>query len=153
MFRFLSALVFMAPLAAPASAQVALPCDWQARADAIVEPWEDNTATFAQGAIRVAVLDVLEPAASSAYLLVIHPPYDEIGARTCSVIAQDENLGYAGFNFEDLTAGYDPATGLTLKVPAIIYMPEQSFQSTTLVSITINQATGRVDVSQAFGNE
>ena len=140
-------------LAAPAAAQTALPCDWQARADAIVEPWDDNTATFANGAVRVALLDVIEPAAGAFYLLILHPPYDELGSRVCTVVGLDESIGYANIDFNGLEARYDPARGLTFEVPATIYLPEQSFQNPALVSITVNQATGAVTVNQAFGNE
>jgi hypothetical protein len=139
----LISLMILAFLAAPAAAQTAFPCDWQARADAIVEPWDDNTATFANGAVRVALF----------YLLILHPPYDELGSRACTVVGLDENLGYANIDFNGLEAGYDPARGLTFEVPATIYLPEQSFQNPALVSITVNQATGAVTVKQALGNE
>lgn len=135
-------------LASPVAAQTAFPCGWQARADAIVEPWEDHSATFANGAVRVALLDVAEPAAAAFYLLITHPPLDEVAGRTCTVIGLDEDLGYAAIFFDELEAGYDPAVGLTFTVPAIIYLPEQSFQNSALLSIAVNQATGAVKVSQ-----
>jgi len=134
-------------------AQTAVPCDWQARADAIVEPWEENTAIFANGAVRVALLDVIEPAAAAAYLLILHPPVDELGGRTCTVVGLDDGLGYAAIYFDDLTADYDPSRGLVFKVPATIHLPEQSFQNTALVSITVNQSSGDVTVSQVVGND
>ncbi len=140
-------------LASPLAAQTAFPCDWQARADAIVEPWEDNSATFANGAVRVALLDVIEPGAASTYLLVLHPPYDELGGRACTVVGLDDGLGYAEIHFNALEADYDSETGLTLRVPAIIYLPEQSFQNSALLTITVNQSTGDVTVTQALGNE
>ena len=136
-----------------AAAQVAMPCDWQARADALVEPWETYSKTFANGDVRVALLDVIEPAAASYYLLVLHPPYDEVGARACTVVGLDEGLGYAGMFFQDLEATYDPAKGLTISVPAVIYLPEQSFQNSALVSVTINQSTGGVIATQELGRE
>ena len=136
-----------------AAAQAAFPCDWQARADAIVEPWEENTASFANGAVRVALLDTIEPAAAAFYLLILHPPYDEVGGRSCTVVGLDEGLGYAGVLFDELEASYDPATGLTFEVPAVIYLPEQSFQNSTLLTITVNQATGAVGVTQELGSE
>lgn len=142
-----------ATLAAPATAQTAFPCDWQARADAIVEPWEDNIATFANGAVRVALLDVIEPAAAAAYLLILHPPFDEVGGRTCTIVGQDDGSGYAGIFFQDLEAGYDPASGLVFDVPAIIYLPEQNFQNSTLLKITVNQSSGAVTVTQRLGND
>lgn len=140
-------------LTTPLAAQTAFPCDWQARADAIVEPWEENIATFANGAVRVALLDTIEPAAAAFYLLVLHPPYDEVGGRTCTVVGLDDGLGYAGMFFEELEAEYDPARGLTISVPAIIYLPEQSFQNSALLHITVNQASGEVTVDQELGNE
>lgn len=146
-------IALAACLAGPATAQVANPCDWEARADAIVEPWEDHTATFANGAIRVALLDVTEPAAASYFLLVLHPPTDELGLRTCTTVSLDDGLGYAFIDFAALDAAYDPALGLTLNVPAIIYLPEQSFQNSALLKIIVNQSTGEVAVSQRLGNE
>jgi len=143
----------IAALAAPAAAQTAFPCDWQAQVDAIVEPWEDNSATFANGAVRVALLDVIEPAAAAAYLLVLHPPIDEVGGRTCTLVGLDGGLGYAAIFFNELTADYDPSAGLKITVPAIIYLPEQSFQNSALVSIVVNQSTGDVTVTQALGRE
>jgi len=145
--------LFWALCAAPAAAQVAVPCDWVARADSIVEPWEENSRTFANGEVRVALLDIIEPAAASYFLLLLHPPYGEMGERVCTVVGLDEGLGYAGMFFEDIDADYDPATGLTIKVPAVIYLPEQSFQNSALLSVTINQATGEVSVLQELGNE
>jgi hypothetical protein len=140
-------------LASPVAAQTAFPCDWQARADSIVEPWEDNIATFANGAVRVALLDVIEPAAASYYLLVLHPPVDEMAGRVCTTVGLDDELGYAGMFFNELEASYDPAAGLTLQIPAIIYLPEQSFQNSALLQISINQSTGKVAVTQELGNE
>ena len=150
MLRF---VLLFALLPFQAAAQVAFPCDGYARADAIVEPWEEHSDTFANGEIRVALLDIIEPAAASFFVLVLHPPFDDLGGRTCTLVGLDEGLGYAGIFYQDLDASYDAATGLTLQVPAVIYLPEQSFQNSALVSITINQATGEVAVSQDLGNE
>lgn len=147
------ALMSAVCVAAPVTAQVALPCDGIEQADAIVEPWEENIAAFANGSVRVALLDGIEPAAAAAFLLVLYPPVDEVGARRCSVVGLDEGLGYGAIFFDELQATYDPSSGLTLNVPAVIYLPEQSFQNTALLSVTINQATGAVTVAQELGNE
>lgn len=147
---FAALLVALAP---PVAAQVAAPCDRKARADAIVEPWEENSATFANGAVRVALLDVIEPAAAAHYFLILHPPYDEMGARRCTVVGRAGGLGYAAVVFSELEAGYDPAVGLTIDVPATIYLPEQNFQNSALLHITVNQASGDVTVTQELGSE
>ncbi len=145
---------FLATLfASPIAAQTAFPCDWQVRVDSIVEPWEDHIATFSNGAVRVALLDTIEPAAASYYLLVLHPPVDEMLGRVCTTVGLDDGLGYAGMFFNELEASYNPTTGLTLQIPAIIYLPEQSFQNSALVQISINQSTGEVIVTQELGNE
>lgn len=140
-------------LGSQSAAQVALPCDDIAHVDAIVEPWADNTATFAEGAVRLAVLDTIEPAAAAFHMLILHPPFDPLGARTCTTVGLDEGLGYAGFLFADLTADYDPALGLIFKLPAFIYLPEQSFQNSAVLTITVNQASGDVTVTQELGRE
>lgn len=139
--------------AAPATAQVASGCDWRARADAIVEPWEDNTATFANGAVRVALLDVAEPAAAAYYLLILHPPVDSVAGRTCTVIGLSENLGYSAIFFNELEALYDAAVGLTFLIPAISHLPEEDFHYSVLLSIGVNQASGEVTVTQAVTSE
>lgn len=145
-----SVLAFVTTLmATPIAAQVALPCDWQARADAIVSPWEEkNSATFANGDVRVALIDVAEPAGASFYLHITHPPYDSLGLRTCTVVGLGENIGYAAIFFDELEAGYDPAGDFKFEVPAIIYLPEHNFQNSALLSITVNQALGEVIVKQ-----
>lgn len=149
----LISLMFTMLVAMPAAAQTAQPCDWQARADSIVEPWEDNSATFANGAVRVALLDTIEPASAAIYLLILHPPVDELGGRTCTIVGLDDGLGYAAIFFNDLEADYDPVAGLTFTVPAIIFLPEQSFQSTAQLAITVNQSTGDVTATHEFENE
>lgn len=150
MFRLFSAL-FLAPMAA--TAQVAAPCDWQASAQALVEPWENNSATFANGAVRVAVLDTVEPAAAAYYFLILSPPVNEIGDRTCTVVGFGKGLGYAYMDFSSLVSDYDPARGLIFTIPARIYLPEESFTNSALLEITVNQATGAVTVTSQLGIE
>ena len=74
-------------------------CDWRARADAIAEPWEVNTRTYANGAVRVAMLDTIEPGAGALHLLVMAPPYDDLGLRKCDVVSFDGGIGFAGMLF------------------------------------------------------
>lgn len=139
--------------AAPAFAQVAFPCGWQARADNIVEPWEDNTATFANGAVRITLMDTAEPAAAALYLMVLHPPFDELGLRTCTMVGLDKGMGYGAIYFDALETSYDPARGLMFDVPAVIHLPEQNFQNSARLLVTVNQANGDVTVQQELGRE
>lgn len=135
------------------TAQVALPCGDEAYADNIPEPWDETTASFANGAVRVALIDTIEPASAAFYLLVLHPPTGDMGTRSCTLIARGEGYGYAAIFFEDLSAAYDPSSGLSLTVPAVIYLPEEGFQNSALLRVTINQSTGDVTVAQKLGRE
>ena len=124
-------------------AQAVGECDWRAAASAIAEPWERTSRTFAKGAIRLAVLDVIEPAAAAFHLLVLSPPYDEVGGRQCRVVSLDAQMGFAGLTLDGAEAGYDPARGLTVRMRATRWFPGDLYGDAVL-SVTINQASGVV---------
>jgi len=125
----------------PAVAQEAVPCDWPARADNIAEPWEENTRTFANGDVRLALLDTFEPAGAPFHILVMSPPYDELGLRQCRTVGLN-GMGFGGADFGSLEAGYDPAEGLVFTMAVKVY-DGADFQPRTL-RFTLNQATGAI---------
>ncbi len=139
--------------ASPLAAQVLNDCDWQASVRNLVEPWAENTRTFAKGAVRVALLDTVEPAAGAFHLLVLSPPLNELGERQCRTVSFAGGIGYAGMDFSALGAEYVQGRGLVLTLPAMIYSPEEGFANSAMLDITINQATGQIDVSQELGRE
>lgn len=126
-----------------ACAQVAQPCDWRASAENLAEPWDRNSRTFANGAIRIAVLDTAEPAAAAFYLLILSPPADELGLRQCRVLSRTEQTGFGGLSLDGAVAGYDPARGLTVALPAVNYGDDGLPLPATL-RVMINQATGLI---------
>lgn len=132
--------------AAPVAAQSVIGCDsWQASARNIPEPWQDSTRVFANGEVRVTLLDTVEPAAAAFYLMVIAPPYDELGGRNCVIIADgDGGAGFSGMFFARMRARYDPATGLTLWVPVNLFAPETGGFDEALLGVTVNRATGTI---------
>lgn len=136
------AFVACVALASPTIAQQVGECDWRASAQAIAEPWEKTTRTFANGRTRLAVLDLIEPAAGAFYLLVLSPPEDELGGRQCRVIGMGNGVGFAGLNFEALEAGYDPSVGLMFSLPVSIY-GDGDFRPRQL-NLSLNQATGHI---------
>lgn len=148
---FLALVVACFPLSV--WAQVVSTCDWRASARAVVEPWEENSRTFANGAIRVALLEIIEPAAGASYLLILTRPYDEIGDRQCFVIGFGNGVGYADMSFSELASAYDPARGLILTIPVQIFLPEESFRNSAQLEITVNQATGIVAATSTLGGE
>ena len=116
-------------LAAPLTAQPVvladlMDCDWRARAEAIPEPWDDFSTTFASGEVRIALLDLIEPAAGSVYLMILSPPYSELGDRQCRLIGY-KGQGFSGADFGTLEASYDPSDGLTFKME--VGVPNQDF--------------------------
>ncbi|WP_233517022.1 hypothetical protein [Pseudotabrizicola alkalilacus] len=141
-----AAAVWSLMLALPVAAQDVAECDWRAAAQAIAEPWAANTATFANGAVRLAVMDVLEPAAGAYHLLILSPPRSELGERQCRVMSADGSFGFAGLSVVGATASYDPATGLTVSLPAKRWSEGDVFTDTRLL-VTINQASGAISGS------
>ena len=141
--RILALFALLAP--ATASAQAVHDCNgWQGGARNIAEPWEAHTRTFANGAIRVALLDTVEPAAGAFYLLVLAPPYDELGSRTCALIGTVDNIGFAQADFSALSASYDPVQGLTLRMGVEIFAPLVGGFDPAILAVTINQAAGTI---------
>lgn len=140
---WLSSLALL--IATPAAAQEVGECNWRSSAQALAEPWEDNTRTFANGRTRLALLDVIEPAAGSFYLLILSPPEDELGGRQCRVVGLGGGLGFAGVDFAALSAGYDPSVGLMFDIPVSVYVPDDAGFARRQLQLTVNQATGAID--------
>ncbi len=118
-------------------------CGWQASAQAIAEPWEDNSRTFSNGKTRLALLDTVEPAAGWAWLLILSPPYSELGDRQCRTIGINGS-GFAGLQFEALRSSYDSATGLTFTLPAALYDSSTGGPIWQMLSVTLNQSSGAI---------
>lgn len=119
-------------------------CEWQASASAIVEPWAQNTRTFSDGKTRLAMLDTVEPAAGWAYLLILSPPYSELGDRQCKLIGTG-GMGFSGMDFSGLQADYDPAQGLIFTLPVQFYQYGPEDLAWRTIRIVLNQATGQID--------
>jgi hypothetical protein len=69
-----------------------------------------------------------------------------MGNRNCGLVAwTPDGLGFADLFWEELTASYDPARGLTLLVPVTVQAPAAGtgFAAADL-AVTINQATGEI---------
>ncbi len=128
----------------PAGAQTVSPCDWRARADVLAEPWEKNSRTFSNGAVRVALLDMIEPAAAALHLLVLSPPEGPLGERQCRIVSLEGSRGFASLDLAKLRARYDPVVGLVLKLPAGAHDGISALTRRGVLSVTINQTSGAV---------
>lgn len=126
-------------------------CDWPANLRNIVEPWEQNTRTFANGNIRIAHVDTSgEPVCCSSYLAILAPTGSEevLDSRQCALLTDGEQLsGFTWIDFPAITASYDPGLGLLLTVPVERYDFQGTQNGGTLpgiVNIRINQANGDI---------
>jgi len=141
MIRFLCAVI-MGLYATSVTAQQVQDCDWIARADAIVEPWKDNTRTFANGNVRLALLDTVEPAAAAFHILVLSPPYGELGERQCKTIGVQQNIGFPGVDFKSLEAAYHPSIGLVFELKLQVF--DGSNFDPGQLQFSLNQSTGEI---------
>lgn len=129
--------------ASDAASQAVLPCDGIIEITMISEPWDLYSRTYAEGAIRLFEAYVAPTMAAGAVIGVLHPvPGDPHPQRVCTAVLHDDpNQRYfAEALIWDATASYDPATGLTIRVP--VRFPDG--RPLDAVSITVNQATGEV---------
>ncbi|MCB1407243.1 MAG: hypothetical protein KDK01_13575 [Rhodobacteraceae bacterium] len=134
-----------------AVAQVITACDWVGSPANIVEPWDINTRSFANGAIRVGWLDTGgEPVCCSSHLLILSPSgdgRDEPAYRQCLVASAQPGSGFYAVDVPGITASYDPALGLLLSVPIGHWhsgMETGAGPIPDRMEIRINQATGNV---------
>lgn len=146
--RRLSGIMFALSLcvAGPAAAQSVETCEWQASAENLVEPWEENTLSFANGNVRLALLDTVEPAVGAFHILVLSPPFDELGGRQCRTIGMQPGIGFSGVNFQFLQSSYDPAVGLIFGVDVRRFDPDQGEFIPAYLRFTLNQSSGVIGV-------
>jgi hypothetical protein len=139
--------------AAPLAAQQVRFCDDRADLEAVPEPWVEYTRTFANGNVRAALVNALEPAQAPFFLVVLHPPRDEYGARTCSMIGSSDSYGYTWLDFHALHAEYDPSLGLSLTLPARLKTAGGEGTERLHLTVTLNQTTGKVIAHHAEPTE
>lgn len=145
MKKVLAFLVFLlAPGWAFAEAELRR-CGGPAQVGAIVEPWSKGTRTFAQGAIRLVLLDTAEPACCAVHLAILAPdPQDEMGLRQCLTLSDGgEWTGFQSIDLQGVQSSYDAGRGLLLRIPVERYV-DGLRSNHDAVAIRINQATGAV---------
>lgn len=144
LMRSFFSLTFGLLAASPSYAQSVSECDWRAASVNLAEPWSETSRTYANGDVRIALLDTIEPAASSFHLLVLSPPYDEVGGRQCRVISAHGTLGFMGVTFDQIKAEYSPEYGLTFRLPVARYNEDSSEGDLMDLLFAVNQTSGQV---------
>lgn len=155
--RLLLALTFpsvvLAIAASSASAQVISECDARASAGNLVEPWSEHTRSYAEGAIRLALLeDATAPECCMRYLLILAPAGDEafgMQGRQCLVVAPGDDRGFRDLDIGAVAARYNPHLGLELSVPIWLHrdgtVPDAEPFADRMM-LLIDQARGSVSV-------
>lgn len=133
-------LAGLCALPVTAAGEEVQPCAWYAAAEYLAEPWQDHTRVFFDGAVRIALLDTVEPAAGAYRLLVLAPPYGPTGERSCSVIGVDGG-GFSGFDFAALSVARD-GPGVTLTAPVTALRDGDFAQA--FLSVTLDPVAGIV---------
>lgn len=150
--RFLPMIVALF-FAAPLYAQDVQTCDGFLRVGGVVNVTDVSGKAYANGAVRFAVVhDGRDSPTDGMFLAVFSPSPDADARKQCHVVGRDLERGYAAIALNASVADYDSISGLTVQVPARIYVPEEGFTNSTLLSINVNQATHEVTVTEELGN-
>jgi hypothetical protein len=145
MIRAAGFAVLLAAGAGPAHAQSVEGCtDYRSSLAALVEPWDTASRIFANGAVRLAVTDTLEPAAGAFHLVILSPPYNELGDRQCRLVTLGGGMGFAGLTLDGMTADYDPAVGLVFRLAATRWVQADDSYSDATLTVSLNQSTGAI---------
>ena len=133
-----------------AQAEIVRDCEGEITINLLAEPWENNTRIFANGNVRIAVLDYWDPANAAFRLAVMYLPNDYIEAegRACKVVsAGGIGDGYNMLSLDGLKASYDPTRGLALMIDAEKYDYDAGRAIPGTVTVVINRATSQVQAS------
>jgi len=115
----------------------------------IVEPLSESSRTYGNGRIRILHLDTGgEPACCSSYLAILAPdPTNELGNRQCKLLTADSvGAGFMDLSVDEVKSSYDKSSGLLLKIPVERYESADGSGRESLVSIRINQSTGKIEI-------
>ncbi|SEW46340.1 hypothetical protein SAMN04488515_3486 [Cognatiyoonia koreensis] len=126
-----------------ANAQVVSPCTEESQIDLIAQPEHLNIRHFAKGAVLVAITDDgRDDAATALSVLILSPPLNDLSERQCRRISFSDTDGYAALLLDKAESAYDPANGLSLRLPAIYVASSESAGDAVELDVTVNAQTG-----------
>lgn len=110
------------------------------RMQIVAEPWGENTRVFAEGAVRLVVLNTGEPAFASYHLLVMFWGGNDFGMveHFCQITSLSR-LGFYDVTLASMESRYDPSLGLVLTVPVSLYDAESDRAVVQPLDIAINR--------------
>ncbi len=135
----------LALTAAPAVAQSVTDCDSRAKARNLAEPWEENTATFADGDVRIAAVTMTEPEDAPAFLMILTET--ENGERRCRLVEAERDYGFYTIDMSSVVVAKKADGMLTLEVPVTDYADGPENPPPFPLTVKINRDTGEVTAS------
>lgn len=148
----IATVIFMLLWSLPATGQVVTDCYQEGQGNyltdirVLAEPWESNTRVFANGDVRIAILDTWDPANFAVHLMVLFLPSDWIEAegRACRIVSDANGLGFHQMDLTEMNARYDPASGLVLTIPTERHGLANPDVAHGTLEVVINRATNQV---------
>ena len=92
-------------------------------AEAIAEPWEENTRRFANGQLRISIMDTYEPALGAFGLLIFFEPLSESPEPRACVLVSNGSIGFVDMTLVGLEAEEIPDIGMVFSLPTVFYNP------------------------------
>lgn len=112
---------------------------------AVAEPLEDNTRRYANGNVRLTIMDTEEPANGSFHVAVALPSSE--GYRICQLVSHEAGFrGFAGLHFSAMGARYDAAVGLVVAFDTDVLEDGEIVPGPPLY-VTIRQSDVNIDAS------
>ena len=152
MYRTLAATVLGLFIATPALAVTVSDCndDSMANVRNIAEPWDKNTRAFANGNVRVALIDTGgEPVCCSMHLLILAPSVPNVEGmdpyRNCFMVHNKGQMGFVAIDFARLIGRYEAGKGLLITFPYELYN-EGNPGPKGVARVRVNVAKGTVAV-------
>jgi hypothetical protein len=108
----------------------------------ILQPASQNLRLFANGAVTLAVFGKRQ--AGGLHLLLMSPPFDDMGIYQCRVVSGPVEAGFTNLDLVGTQASYDPAKGLQFEIPVQSNAPDRSDLPSAKLTVTLNQATGEI---------
>lgn len=113
---------------------------------------EMNGRSYANGEVTLGVVSDGDIDTGDSLFLLVYAPQED-GSRSCHMIGMEQGRGYANIGLRAAEADYDAATGLTVDVPARIFLFENGFTNSTVLSVNVNRVSNEVTVTQELGGE
>ncbi|NOX39841.1 MAG: hypothetical protein GXP05_04810 [Alphaproteobacteria bacterium] len=133
-----------ASLGSQSGAQQISKCDARAQAANIAEPWSANSRSFADGDVRLTVLETPGSETAAFRILILTPPRNALGERLCRIISYQREAGFFGVTLSWMGTSYDPLYGLVFDIPVQIFVASTGKNKPARLHLTVDRSIGAI---------